>query len=114
MSTPNPTFDNTGISFDDTGYTFDGGIPIPIGRLVLPNLVGLELYDGIEVLQAAGVYVPAKIGYFGTFPISVIWQQSNIEPGTILLQMPIAGTGAVINELITLNVSAYPVSVAFP
>jgi hypothetical protein len=115
MSTPNPTFDNTGISFDNTGYTFDGGRPAPPDVLVMPSLVGLELYDGIGVLQEEGIFVPAKIGYFGTFPISVIWQQSVVAGGTILAQSIPAGSGvSSINPSMVLSVSAYPMSVAFP
>lgn len=113
MST-DPTFDTTGVSFDNTGYTFDGGAPSPPGVLVLPNLIGLELYDGIAVLEEAGVLVPTKIGYFGTYPITVEWQQSPVTGGTILNQLPVAGSGAKANQLMTLTVSQYPVSVSFP
>lgn len=114
MST-DPTFDTTGVSFDDTGYTFDGGRPTPTGVLVMPNLVGLEIYDGIEVLELSGVLIPGKIGYFGTYPVSAVWVQSSIAPGTILTQSIIAGTGIpTVNPSITLTVSQYPMSVSFP
>jgi len=80
----------------------------------MPQLIGDELYDAIEALQAAGVYVPANIGYFGTFPISVIWQKFAKPGGTVLTQVPTSGAQIAANAAVVLTVSAYPLSVAFP
>ena len=84
------TFDNTLVSFDNTGFTFDGKTPAPLAGN-MPYLIGQELWDAIEILQAKGIFVPGKIGYFGTFPIFVKWQQSAAEGGTVLSQIPAYG-----------------------
>jgi beta-lactam-binding protein with PASTA domain len=105
-------FSDTFVTFDNPSYLWDG--TISTSAPTMPFLVGLELYEAIEVLQAVGIYVPSKIGYFGTFPISVIWQKSTQFPGTVLAQSIPFGQTVTVNFPITLTVSEYPVAVAFP
>jgi hypothetical protein len=81
---------------------------------IMPNLVGLELYPAIALLQQLKIYVPSKIGYFGTFPIKAVFVKSNLPPGTVTAQSLTAGLAAPPNTLITLTVSEFAVSVAFP
>lgn len=101
------------MTFDNAGYLFDGTYPTaPTGNM--PNCVGLELYTAIALLQMLGIFVPSKIGYFGTFPITVKWVTSMQMPGTILSQVPVYQANATINAPITFVVSEYSVAVAFP
>lgn len=81
---------------------------------IMPNLVGLELFPAIALLQKLNIYVPAKIGYFGTFPIKAVFVKSNLPASTVTAQSLAEGLAAPPNTLITLTVSEFPVSVAFP
>lgn len=58
--------------------------PPPSG-LVVPNLVGMILQEAEHALQVAGILVPTSIGYFGVWPITVIWV---INPPTLLANNP--------------------------
>jgi beta-lactam-binding protein with PASTA domain len=80
----------------------------------MPNLVGLEYLAALAALQSAGIFVPAALGYFGAYPISIVWQRSNLAPGTVLAQSPLALGYSPVNGPVTLTVSEFPVSVAFP
>jgi beta-lactam-binding protein with PASTA domain len=105
-------FSDTFVTFDNPAYLWDGTISTNVPTM--PNLVGLELWDAIGVLEEVGIYVPSKVGYFGVFPISVIWRQSSVAAGTVLLQSIQTGQNVKPNFPITLTVSDYPISVAFP
>lgn len=47
--------------------------PIPAGSPLMPNVVGNYLWEAIQILQTSGVFDPTSLGYFGTYPISVLW-----------------------------------------
>lgn len=95
------------------GYiALEGGIFT--GGGIMPNLIGQLLWDAIALLQAAGILVPASIGYFGTYPISVLWVPATINRGVVIAQPFIAGVPVKPNTPIVLTVNDYPVSVAFP
>ena len=81
---------------------------------IMPNVVGLEYQAAQVSLQSAGVLVLGSIGYFGTFPIIPVWQQSKQPPNTVLAQSVSQGTTVVANQPITLNISQFPMSVASP
>jgi len=94
--------------------------PTPTGP-VMPELVGLNIWEAIEALETAGVYVPAKIGYFGTFPISVMWQpqlpKSPVDLAQdfiVTAQSLAAGLQAQVNQPILLTVYEPATGVAFP
>ena len=80
----------------------------------MPNVVGLELPAAQLALQTAGILVLTSIGYFGTWPITVIWVQSKQPPGTVLAQNPVAGNFVPVNGNVIFTVSEYPMSVAYP
>lgn len=80
----------------------------------MPNLVGQELDNAQALLQAAGVLVPANIGYFGIWPITALWQQSILPPSTVLTQSVAQGATIAANAAISLGVSQPPISVCFP
>lgn len=80
----------------------------------MPNVVGLELPGAQTALQAAGVLVPASIGYFGTWPITALWQRSTKPPSTVLVQSPVSGATVVANASVILTLAEYPVGVVYP
>ncbi len=81
---------------------------------IMPNVVGLKLYSAQASLQAAGVLVPASIGYFGIWPITAIWQQSKQPPTTVLSQSINSGNTVPANAPITLGVVEFVTAVAYP
>jgi hypothetical protein len=94
----------------------------PPGTVIVPNVVGVILREGIQLLTDAGVYVPSAIGYFGTDPITVQWLPVALgrkdgayigDFGIIHAQIPPAGSAVVPNSPITLIVSSYPEAVSF-
>lgn len=80
----------------------------------MPNVVGLELAAAQLALQTAGVLVPASIGYFGTWPITVKWQSTNKPPSTITAQSPSSGQTVAANAAVTLTAAEYPIAVVYP
>jgi beta-lactam-binding protein with PASTA domain len=96
-----------------TGYiALEGGSYIPTGNM--PNLVGLPLWDAIGLLQQNGILVPASIGYFGTYPISVIWVPASVNRGIVIAQSIAVGVNVPPNSPVVLTVNDYPIAVAFP
>lgn len=81
---------------------------------IMPQVVGLEYGTAQASLQAAGVLVLGSIGYFGTFPISALWVASKAIPSTVLAQSVASGATVAANAPITLTMSEFPISVAFP
>ena len=102
-------------------YSLYPGLPIAVTGLIMPNVVGLNLWEALDALQVAGILVPAKIGYFGTFPVTVYWV-AQLPPTPVDLaqdfivcgQSLAPGTPATVNEAITLNVYEPPTGVVFP
>jgi PASTA domain len=80
----------------------------------MPTVVWLELPAAQLALQNAGVLVLSAIGYFGAWPITVIWVPSKSPPGTVLKQNPVAGNFVPPNGNVILTVSEYPMSVCYP
>lgn len=80
----------------------------------MPNVVGLELYTAQANLQVAGVLVPADIGYFGTWPITALWQKSTQPKFTVLSQSVAQGATVLENAPLTLGVAQPRTSVAYP
>lgn len=112
-------FSQSQMTFDNVKYLFDGtfpGVSPPpvVAPNIMPSVVGIEYLEVILILQQQNIFVPASLGYFGTYPIAVIWQQSAFPPGTVLAQVPQPGTYVPPNGSVTLTVSEFPISVAFP
>jgi hypothetical protein len=101
-------------AFAGSPVTFTYSNPTPVTMPIMPNCVGIDLYPALAALQNAGVYVPSSLGYFGTYPISVKWVQSNAEPGTVIGQSPPSGTPTLANSAVTLTCVEYATAVAFP
>lgn len=81
----------------------------------MPYLVGQLLWQALQDLQDAGILVPAKIGYFGTYPITVDWLGSDTDHGVVQSQSIAPYTPNVpVNTPITLTVNDYVPAVAFP
>lgn len=81
---------------------------------VMPNVVGLLSAPAQTALQAAGVLVPASIGYFGTYPVSIVWQRSALKPTVVIAQSPASGNTVAANASVTLTCAEFPMSVSFP
>lgn len=75
---------------------------------IMPDIVGLLFYEGLQLLIQAGVYAPGQIGYFGTDPITVKLRRSTQPAGTILSTIPIAGITTTVNQPVTLIVAEFP------
>lgn len=80
----------------------------------MPNIVGLELADATQKLTTAGVLNTSTLGYFGTWPITAVWQTSSFAPTVVISQSPNSGATVAVNSAVTLNVSVTKVSVAYP
>jgi hypothetical protein len=92
----------------------------------MPNVVGQYLWEAIQLLQNAGVFNPAAIGYFGTYPISVVWVPLPPEPPVasgptpasqpfwVIAQSITPNTLVAINAPIILNVWEPDKGVVFP
>lgn len=79
------------------------------GPGVMPNIIDLLFYEGLQLLIAAGVFAPSQIGYFGKDPITVKLVRSSKPPGTILSTTPVAGTHTTVNQPVTLVVAEFPI-----
>lgn len=80
----------------------------------MPNVVGQELYTAQASLQTAGVLVPTSIGYFGTWPITALWQLSTQPIFTVLTQSVAQGATILANAPVSLGVAQPKIAVAFP
>jgi hypothetical protein len=73
-----------GVSGSASGlFLYAQPFPVPVappGYAVMPNVVGQYLWEAIQMLQIAGVFNPQTLGYFGTYPISVVWTPLPPEP----------------------------------
>jgi len=81
----------------------------------MPNLIGLEYPDALRAMVVAGVRV-LPLGYFQTDPVVLKWMKTTAaKPGFVIVQSPASGTtGVVANSAVTLTVSNYAVSIAYP
>lgn len=80
----------------------------------MPNLIGLELAAAEKALETAGILVPASLGYFSAWPITVTWIASTSPPTVITAQSPAAAATVAANASVTLTASQPPISVAYP
>jgi hypothetical protein len=87
--------------------------PPPAGFVEMPDIIGMNLQEGLQALEDAGAVDLAALGYFGTFPVTVVWRQG--KPADIITdQRPFATQFLAPNSPITLTVGEYVVAVAFP
>jgi beta-lactam-binding protein with PASTA domain len=80
----------------------------------VPNVVGQQLGQALAMLQSAGVLVPSALGYFGVYPITVVWEAATINRGMVMAQSPPSATMVAPNSPITLTVNDYVPAVIFP
>lgn len=107
----------------------------------MPNLIGLELSEAEASMQSAGVLNPSAIGYFGTWPITVLWKSValaaliltadsilvtadsiltvdeyvfSLAPGTITAQSILPGAPVLQNAPLQLTVVASPLGQVYP
>lgn len=107
----------------------------------MPNLLGLEICEAEASLQSAGVLNPNAIGYFGTWPITVLWQAVrlaaliltadsilvtadsiltvdeyvfSLAPGTIIAQSFLPGVTVLQNAPLQLTVVSSPLGQVYP
>ena len=97
----------------DVAITVSSGAA-PQGFVQVPDITGLIIWEGLQRLEQAGVLVPASIGYFGTYPVSVRWVPSSVERGFIISQSLAPGFFVKPNSPITLTVSEFAMAVVFP
>lgn len=76
-----------------------------------PNLIGLDFYQALEVMQILGIYVPG-FPMNTTSTVKVLWQKgTSIRPGFVINQSPVAGSTTVApNTPVILTVAAFPFS----
>lgn len=80
----------------------------------MPNVVGLELTEAETSLESAGVLNVAALGYFGAWPITVDWINSQQAPYTITGQTPAANSSVNANSAVTLTAVIVPIGVVYP
>lgn len=80
----------------------------------MPNVVGLELAAAEASLTTAGVLNTSTLGYFGTWPITAVWQSGAVAPTVVITQSPANGASVAVNASVTLHVAVPKISVAYP
>ena len=90
-----------------------GSVTIYTG-LVMPNLVGMNLMQGVGVLENMGLITFYGWWYQGNYPITVNWQINPLQPGIITAQSVPANTSYTANAPLTLTVNQYPIAATFP
>ena len=111
------TFSNTSQQTYQLGAqasTFIEGILIQNFPYGMPNVVGQFYDDAILILEEAGVIDTKKLGYFSTWPVTIVWLPSSLPPATVLAQEPSWGSTFTVNQDVTLSVSRFPMAVADP
>ena len=114
------TFPFVAANFGSYSYTGSAATLTFFAPGTFPNVVGLSLQMAEASLQASGALNPATVGYFGNWPIAVIWVQSAaaagtvMSPGIVVGQNPVAGSQIVTNSPMTLTVIEQPTSVSYP
>ena len=85
-------------------------VPLSVAGIAgnMPNVVGMNYYMALLVLQQAGIYVPNNVLAFNVTAITVRWAKSNLAGGIVVAQSPASGTRAVPNQPITLTIATYP------
>ena len=86
----------------------------------MPNVVGLSCQQATTALIQAGVTPDngsvsgnyTNLGYFDTWPVSIIWAKSTQKAGTVTAQSPASGNTVAFGVSVTLTASSYPVSVS--
>ncbi len=92
----------------------------PSTGLTMPNLVGLLIWEAINVLIQNGNIIPIgspsplALGYFTPYPVSAIWPISTKPVNTVIAQSIPFGASVVPNAKITLTVSRPPFATTFP
>lgn len=74
----------------------------------MPNLVGMNFYEALEILQNLGIYNPLPAYAFAPSSISVAWAKTRLPAGIVTAQSLAAASNAPPNALITLTVSSFP------
>lgn len=74
----------------------------------MPNLIGVNYFEALQILQDAGIYIPLPAYAFAPPTVNVTWQKSALRGGIVTAQSLPAGAGAFAGEVITLTVSAFP------
>ena len=77
----------------------------------MPNVVGLDYEDALSALIAAGVR-SIPLGYFQDDPVTLNWTSLNIQPYTVLGQIPAWGTNLTVNASVALLCSSPPINIA--
>ena len=83
---------------------------IPPGDIAMPNLIGIDYYQALLVLQNAGIYLPVPSYGFVPSSISVAWQKGPLPPGFVSGQSIAAGFAVAPGQSIILTVSSFPFS----
>jgi F5/8 type C domain len=106
---------------------------------VMPNLIGYQYEEALLILQQVNIYNPGILGYFGTFPISILWEPGvamtqnafafgvsgfaagafgassfSQLPGFVIAQTPAMGASVKVNSPVLLTVAEFPINTAFP
>lgn len=88
-----------------TPSTFSPGTQ---GVLHMPNLIGVNYYMALEMLQAAGIYLPLPVYAFSPSSITVQWARSPQQGGIVIAQSIATGTAVKPGQALTLTVSDFP------
>lgn len=75
---------------------------------LMPNLVLLNYYEALEMLQNLGIYIPLPAYAFAPSSIAVQWQKSGYPAGLVIAQSPAVGAGVNPGQNVLLTLSAFP------
>jgi hypothetical protein len=82
---------------------------VPPGTIAMPNLIGMNFYEAIKVLQQAGIYLPITLYFQQTSQIKIVWVHvKNSRGGIVIDQSVAAGNLVKPGQPLTLTVSSFP------
>lgn len=82
---------------------------VPTGTIAMPNLIGINFYEAIEILQFAGIYKPITFYFQQTSQIKVIWQKSTqYRGGVVIAQSVLPGNLVAAGQPLTLTIASFP------
>jgi len=80
----------------------------------MPSVIGFNFWEALLILEQAGAYLPNKLGYFSTFPVSSTFEPSTQNAGIVLAQNPGFHAPIYPNSPIILTLADYPMSAVEP
>ena len=85
-------------------------ITVTRNTIAMPNVVGENFYEALQILQDAGIYLPLVPYAFAASQIAVTWTKTTQPPGIVTAQSIAAGAGVKPGQSIALTVSSFPMA----